>query len=149
MDAQVMRITASTRCRLRRVSATKTSTITSSTTARLPHQPWRRSQPPRFVRQQRSAHDGCRQPNGKNEWMNEWMNETFLFPRDKNWLLLHASVKEDNGKTETKRWAVRSPWRQSGWSPVGSPVDICIWYLSMWLITADSSAILVHFNEMK
>ena len=58
--------------------------------------------------------------------MNEWM---ILLPCDliNNWLkaslVLHTrQLKEDNRKTKTKHWVIRSPWRQSGWSPVGSPV---------------------------
>jgi len=52
----------------------------------------------------------------------------FYYRVIKNWLkvkaslVLHTRQLEDDGKTKTKRWAVRSQWRQSGWSPVGSPV---------------------------
>jgi len=35
-------------------------------------------------------------------------------------VLYTRQLKEDNGKTKTKRRVVRSPWRQSGSSPVGS-----------------------------
>ena len=34
----------------------------------------------------------------------------------------HASTKKITKKTKTKHWAVGSPWWQSGWSPVCSPV---------------------------
>ena len=58
--------------------------------------------------------------------MNEWKS---LFPcyqkLPKASLVLHTrELKEYNGKTKTKRSAVRSPWRQSGWSPVGSKPNI-------------------------
>ena len=43
-------------------------------------------------------------------------------PAESQFSPTHASTKKDNETTKTKRTVVRSPWRQSGWSPVGSPV---------------------------
>ena len=52
--------------------------------------------------------------------MNEWMNECFSFPCDKkrvkaSLVLQTHELKEYNGKTKSKRWAVRSPIRWGWW----------------------------------
>ena len=57
--------------------------------------------------------------------MNEWMNECFYYRVIKNWLQpVHTTeLKKITKKLkQNAECMVRSPWRQSGWSPVGSPV---------------------------
>jgi len=55
--------------------------------------------------------------------MNEWFYFRVVNNCLKTSLVLHTrQLKEDNGKTNKTLSTIRSPWRQSGWSPVGSPV---------------------------
>ena len=56
----------------------------------------------------------------------EWMDESMIRVIKKQLkasLVLHTrQLKNITKITKTKCWAVGSPWRQSSWSPVGSPV---------------------------